>query len=89
MMGIIIIVVLAVLTFIGFRNKKKMKDNGTWTGSFSEKYEADCKARYEKERAAREEREAKIERCAACVHRRKCPELAKRNSLSCSAFRPE
>ena len=88
-MGVFVVVVLAVLIFIGLRNKNKMKDNGTWTGSFSEKYAADRAARYEKERAAREEREAKTERCAACAHRRKCPALAKRNSLSCSAFRPE
>ena len=33
----------------------EMKDNGTWTGSFSEKYAADRAARYEKERAAREQ----------------------------------
>ena len=81
-LSLIIIVAFAVLIVIGIKRSKRPDKEKTW-------YERDREASYEKERAAREELYAKIERCAACANRSKCSELAKRNSLSCSSFRIE
>lgn len=74
----IVLALFGVLIFNGLKNKKEMKDNGSWTGSWSEQYAADRKARYEKEQALHRQ-------CDSCARQSICREPR----VNCNAWVPK